>query len=125
MADANGNGNGGPWWYRGLKDFGPTASIAVFLVYTVAGEVRPALQQIFAAMAAHQSQADTLIKDERDDSAQRGKQWEVISNLTKVEHEDREAALELEQQTCINTAKSPFQSQKCLEIRNQAEAKDP
>ena len=111
-----------PWYYQLIKTVGPTAAIALFLVYFITIQMQPILQSMNGFMISHAAQMDALLKDERDDAEQRSKQWDLIRQIQDISHKDKEAALELEQQTCINTAKSPYQSQRCLEIRNEGEA---
>lgn len=124
MANGDGGTNGakGPWWAELIRTFGPTASIAAFLVWMMAGQVIPMLQQMAVFMQSHTQQMADLMKEEQDDAAQRARQWSAISELEKNEHHDREAALALGQQTCINVAKSPYQVSKCQEVRDAGEA---
>jgi len=101
---------------------GVTNAIALILVGAMIYQIVPAVTGIKDFMGLHVLQMQQLIKDERDDSTQREKQWEIINKMQVLQHTDREAALRLEQQTCINTAKSSYQSQKCLDTRNAGEA---
>lgn len=124
MANGDGGTNGakGPWWAELIRTFGPTAAIAVFLVWMMAGQVIPMLQQMTGFMQSHTQQMSDLLREEQDDAAQRARQWALIAEIQKGEHHDREAALALEQQTCINVAKSAYQVQKCQDVRDTAEA---
>lgn len=72
-------------------------------------------------METHALQMDQMIMDQKDTKAKLQVQWDTLANLEKIQHHDREAALRLEQQTCINTAKSSYQANKCLDIRNDSE----
>lgn len=124
MANGDGVTNGvkGPWWAELIRTFGPTAAIAVFLVWMMAGQVIPMLQQMTGFMQSHAQQMSDLLREEQDDAAERARQWALIAEIQKGEHHDREAALALEQQTCINVAKSAYQVQKCQDVRDTAEA---
>ena len=124
MANGDGGTNGakGPWWAELIRTFGPTAAIAVFLVWMMAGQVIPMLQQMTGFMQSHTQQMSDLLREEQDDAAQRARQWALIAEIQKDEHHDREAALALEQQTCINVAKSPYQVSKCQDVRDAGEA---
>ena len=123
---ANGEG---PWYaklatstYSFIQGVGVSNVIALILVGAMVYSVTPAVNDIRDFMAEHVTQMGQLIQDEKDDAAQREKQWQIIGKIQSTAHKDREAALTLEQQTCINTAKSTYQSDKCLAIRNSAEA---
>jgi hypothetical protein len=124
MADTLGatNGSRAPWWVQIIQTIGPTAAIAIFLVYTIAGEVVPTLQDMKLFIVAHEQQTAQILKEEQDDSAQRARQWQIIGTMQNTEHRDREAALQIEQQTCVNTAgKDDSKRDKCLSIRDQEE----
>jgi hypothetical protein len=121
----NGNGNGysrGPWWAQLIQTVGVTASIAIFLVWMMAGQITPMLEHMDSFMASDSQQMSDLEKHEQDDAVQRAKQWDLIGQMQESEHKDREAQLALEQQTCINVAKSAYQVQKCQEMRDAGEA---
>ena len=112
----------GPWWVSLIQTVGPTAVIAIFLVYVMAIQIVPTLRSLNEFTSMHLQQMQTLIGDEKDDAAQRQRQWDMIGRLQVLEHQDREAELALEYQTCINTAKSTYQSNKCEDLRNNGEA---
>ena len=85
MANGDGGTNGakGPWWAELIRTFGPTAAIAVFLVWMMAGQVIPMLQQMPGFMQSHTQQMADLMKEEQDDAAQRARQWSAISRNRK------------------------------------------
>jgi ABC-type transport system involved in cytochrome bd biosynthesis fused ATPase/permease subunit len=125
------NGSKAPWWVQIIQTVGPTAAIALFLVYFLAEQVAPTLDSIKSYMAEHIDQMQTVtteIKQEADAQEKQEetqeKQWADLRNLSAQEHTDREKALALAQQECINVAKSPFQVQKCLDARNSSETAD-
>jgi hypothetical protein len=122
MADSSNTWSDGPWWVSLIQTVGPTAVIAVFLVYVMAIQIVPTLRSLNDFTSMHLQQMQTLINDEKDDAAQRQRQWDMIGRLQTLEHQDREAELALEYQTCVNTAKSPYQSGKCEDLRNSGEA---
>ena len=110
-----------PWWIQLIQTVGPTAAIALFLVYVLANQVEPALDSIKSFMAEHTQQMQTLdeqIKTENETSA---KQWDDLKGVTAQEHTDHERALAVQEQTCINSSKSGFQTQKCIDARNAGE----
>ncbi len=111
----------GPWWIELVKTVGPTAVIALGLVYWLTQSLSPVLGRMGEFMATHSVQMQDLIKDEQDDAKQRTTQWQEIARMQTQVHADKEAALKLEEQTCINTSKSTYQSQKCMDIRNGGE----
>lgn len=113
------NGADKPWWINLVQTIGPTAAIAIFLVYFLAMDLSPVLKNMNDFMIKHAAQMDMLITTEKADSEERKTQWITIGQ----EASDRESALQLEQQTCINTARSDYQSKQCLEIRNRLEAR--
>ena len=125
MANGDGGTNGakGPWWAELIRTFGPTAAIAVFLVWMMAGQVIPMLQQMTGIYAIAYA-ADVRPASKRSRTTRRSARGNgrLIAELEKSEHHDREAALALEQQTCINVAKSAYQVQKCQDVRDTAEA---
>jgi hypothetical protein len=113
----NGNGNGGargPWWVELLKTVGPTAAIAIGLTYWVTQSLAPVLQHMDTFMVQQQT-------TNADDTAQRLKEWQMIATIQAQNHRDREAAFQIEQQVCINDAKSSYQVSKCTDARNVAE----
>jgi hypothetical protein len=113
--NGNGNGNGrGPWWVELLKTVGPTAAIAVGLTYWVTQSLTPVLQHMDLFIVQQQT-ADT-------ESAQEHlKEWEMLATIQAQDHRDSEAIFQIEQQVCVNAAKSPYQAAKCTDARNAAE----
>ena len=124
MADGNGGANGvykGPWWVQVIHTVGPTAAIAIFLVYVLAAQVNPALDSIKSYMATHVNQMQQMSDNISKEADIQTKQWEALKDVTVTEHKDREKALAVGEQTCVNAAKSPFQTQKCMDARNAGE----
>lgn len=116
------NGNRGPWWIQVIQTIGPTAAIAIFLVYVLAAQVTPALDAIKTFMALHVRQMQEMTEDIHTEQNVQSKQWETLKGLSMQEHMDRERALAVQEQTCVNSAKSSFQTQKCMDARNAGEA---
>jgi hypothetical protein len=110
-----------PWWVQAIGIVGTTAAIALYLVYWQTQSLGGVLTNMTAFMAHHEAQEAQVIKDEEDDSKQRTSQWDMISKIQEAQRANYEAQLELEQQTCINAAKSNFQTDKCLAVRNNGE----
>lgn len=52
MADGNGNGRSGPWWARLIETVGPTAAIAIYLVYAVGVQLNSRVDANTAAITA-------------------------------------------------------------------------
>lgn len=122
MADGNGVTNGkGPWWSTLIQTVGPTAAIAIFLVYVLAAQVQPALSDIKGFMAQHVTQMQVMSEQLAKEDDVQQKQWESMQRITTQEHTDREKALAVDEQTCINSAKSPYQTQQCISARNLGE----
>ena len=131
----NGNGSKGPWWVRFatsvmdfVKTIGVVGAVALGLVIWMMLVLTPVLQSMATFMVHHEDQEGQQIKSEADDTKQRTAQWGIINGMQDRQHNDNqlqrkdyEAQLELEQQTCINAAKAPYQTEKCLEIRNNGE----
>lgn len=116
------NGNRGPWWVEVIRTVGPTAAIAIFLVYILAAQVTPALDSIKGFMGQHVQQMQTMIDNVNKEADIEAKQWADLKQISDREHADREKSLAVSEQTCINAAKSPYQTQQCLNARNQGEA---
>jgi hypothetical protein len=115
----------GPWWIELIKTIGPTAVIALGLVYWLTQSLSPVLSKMNDFIMTHEQQTVDLIDEEKTDSSAIQKQWDLVGKMADMQHRDREASLKLEQQTCVNTAKSLYQSQKCLDIRNDGESIGP
>jgi hypothetical protein len=108
--------NGNPW-SQILKQHGPTALIAVYLVYFLAGRVSPVLDKMATFMETHVVQMQTLADDQKKQDDAIARQWIEL-------RQDREIDRNIAQQTCINTAKNAYQQQRCLDFRDQKEAFD-
>lgn len=104
-----------------IQTVGPTAAIAIFLVYVIAAQVNPALDSIKDFMQQHVDQSTSMIENMKQQADIESKQWDALSKIAATEHADHEKALALQEQTCINGAKSQFQTQKCIEARNVGE----
>ena len=119
---ANGDVNAGAtWWLALLKAMGPTACIALGLVYWMTQDLTPVLEHMNTFMDAHAAQMQQVISQQKSDDATQEKQWQLIAGMQAQTHRDREASFQIEQQVCINAAKSTFQANKCLDARNTAE----
>ena len=110
-----------PWWVSAIGVIGATAVIAMYLVYWQTQTLGGVLTSMTTFMTHHEAQEAQVIKNEEDDSRQRTSQWEMIGKIQEAQRANYEAQLELEQQTCINAAKSNFQTDKCLAVRNNGE----
>ena len=79
----------GPWWADLIRMFGPTAAIAVVLVWMMAAAgSSPMLQQMTGSMQVADT-ADVRLseREEQDDAAQRARRWTVIADREKREHQ--------------------------------------
>ena len=122
--EINGNGNGskGPWWASLIQAVGPTAAIAIFLVYVLAAQVNPALESIKSFMQEHNQQMQQVVDQIKTEQDTQAKQWGDLRTVTANEHADHEKAIAVAEQSCVNAAKSAFQTQKCMDARNLGEA---
>ena len=127
MANGDGivNGKLGPWWAQVIQTVGPTAAIAIFLVYVLAAQVTPAIDSIKSYMAEHITQMQVMSDNVAKEADTQSKQWEALRDITALQHKDRERALAVTEQLCINEAKSEYQMQKCVAARNEGEAVEP
>src|ERR1039458_8622963 len=107
-----------PWWVTAVGVIGSTAVIALYLVYWQTQTLGGVLNKMTDFMVHHEVQEEEMLKNEQDDGLQRIAQWKLISDIEAAQRQNYEAQLELEQQTCINAAKTPFQTDKCLAVRN-------
>ena len=124
--EINGNGTNGripaPWWVSLIQTIGPTAAIAIFLVYVLAEQVNPALESIKSFMQEHNQQMQQVVDQIKTEQDTQAKQWGDLRAVTANEHADHEKAIAVAEQSCVNAAKSAFQTQKCMDARNMGEA---
>lgn len=118
-------------WAEFINEIGLTGTIALALLAILGYVAFKGVPAIVELTVAIQRNTDTVTQINK---AQEYNQSVIVSNQTKIidaeqemiaQHSQlvnailpRETALNLEEQTCLNTAKSSYQQQQCMNIRN-------
>jgi hypothetical protein len=107
--DSSENGNGlgvaaMPPWLRFVVVVGPTAAIALFLVFQVPG----AIKQVEARVEQH---ATTTVQSNAATAAQLG---ELIKSV-EAERQQLRVVVSVLRQVCVNTARNDEQRRECVQ----------
>lgn len=109
QAHANGtNWTAWPKWAQFIFVIGPTAAIALYLVFRVDGRLFTVVERVEARIEIHAAAA--AMSD-----AEQVKAAEAIIKASEAERAQVRSLIGLMRQTCINTARNDDAKSKCLQ----------
>ena len=110
---AHANGNGLSWtswpkWQQALFVIGPTAAIALYLVFRVDGRLFTVVERVEARIEVHAAAA--AMSD-----AEQAKAADAIVKASEAERAQVRSLIGLIRQVCLNTARNDEARDKCVQ----------
>lgn len=107
-----------PWWAKLLSISGPVAAIAVYLVWWITTSLSAQIVQQQNILQDHLKQTQSIAESLQLDLQRQSDDARTVQTTADATTAAFKALLRLEYQTCVNTAKSTYQTDKCLNGAN-------